>query len=89
MKSTHTIKVIGTKSHDAIWGEIARECKVETPPAGSITAADFAKTYGLTLSEGDGALRRRVKRGELQTGMFKQRLPVGLRSVRFYWRAAA
>ena len=89
MKSRHTVQVIGTKSHEAIWGEIARAAKVETPPAGSITAADFAKTYGFTHRQAETALRKSVDSGKLNMGKFRSPTPTGLREMNFYWEATA
>jgi hypothetical protein len=89
MKSLHTVKVIGTKNHGALWASIASGIKEETPPEGSISVADFSKTYGVTIRQAEHALRRREQAGELKSGKFKQSISGALRSVLFYWGADA
>jgi len=87
MKSQHTVKVIGTKSHEALWAEIASQHKEQTPPTGSITVADFSKTYGLTPRQAEHALRSRAMTGELESGIFNRMVGGRLRAISYFWRA--
>lgn len=87
MKSTHTVKVIGTKSHSSLLAECLREAAEDEIPEGAVCVYDLiAADNTLTRSKADGILRRKEQAGKLRSVKCRRRHGGKMRSVTYYLR---
>lgn len=71
----------GAEALSALWDALSEDHK--PPPPGAITVYDYVEKYGVTLASARFSLDRKVKDGEIETGMFRAEGRKG--PVRFYW----
>ncbi len=56
--------------------------QLEAPPEGSITAAQFAEKFKLSVHHSADILKRKVSGGEMQSKLYKMQRGA---AIRYYW----
>ena len=75
---------IGSKSFDAMWANLANRHQEETPPAGSMSAAQFAEKCKIPLEAARNRLNRHRRAGEVTSRLYRIRIGQCVREVMYY-----
>ena len=84
MKPDQKSVTIGSKSFDAMWGEVAARIRTEVPPPGSINSREFAARMGIGLGAAEKRLWRGVITGQYVRTMVRVMSGNQIRSTWYY-----
>ena len=75
---------VGTQSYDAMWASIAARAAIKEPPAGAMSAVEFAKLSNRTIPSAKRFLHKEELEGRMESDNYKVRVSGQQHTVRLY-----